>query len=345
MIDDIREMIDKIKELNKIEGLNLNNNVKKIIQIVESRGMFTNYQHLIEPIVRYVADFVIKNSKTNGEVIKNDNGIQMEAQLIENIDIPQNLLSKIEWVEKKRITINVFNMIVDKLDSKTEKEIIDYKSGTYKINISDKLSQNQKLESININITVFAVNGELYKINLYSTLYHEITHAFENYNRLLKFKTNSFVHLSNTNYEEINKTGVEDEFNYLNYYLINQLELNANIAGVYGDLQAINSERKNFNRDIKNTRAYQIYNSFKNDILPNLIKKSDEEWLNFSKTTYLTNKVIGNNIQTFKKEFIKYADFKLNDLLRGIGKVSSQYYDDKELKNTINKKEIILHNK
>jgi hypothetical protein len=317
--------------------------IEKVISLVESRGMFKDYDSVINLIITYCDTYIKQNNPDKKIKVSKGNNIAVNLNLYK-INIPIDILNKISWANNKEIIINVSDMNEEDLNKLGEKDIIDNRNAGYSNLSFDKIDANGKLSKLSIFLYVFSLNKKIYYQNLHSSLYHELTHAFENYSRLKKNNNGLFTILNNTNYFDIINSDSNDpnlmSFNEINYRLLINTELNALIASTYGDLQRINSVRNNFSRDIKQTDAYKIYDSIKNHILPSIIKLDANYWKIFKSKTYLQkNKTI--SINNFKKEFIKSVDFKLNELIKGIGKVASQYYDDIEMKNNMLKTKII----
>ena len=120
------------------------------------------------------------------------------------------------------------------------------------------------------------------------------------------------------------------------YRLMRKSEFNALINSVYGDLDGRNCERReNFNEDIKFTQAYSVYLWIKDGIYL-LNSLTEDEWDKIRKSF---NMISTNGakprveIESFKKNFKKKIEQRLTDLLRGIGKIASFYYDRKEIEN------------
>lgn len=116
--------------------------------------------------------------------------------------------------------------------------------------------------------------------------------------------------------------------------MFSETEFNALIASVYGDLEGINSKRENFANDIKNTQAYDIYLTIsKNYKL--LYKKINEE--NITKIKELFNEYefhlnpYNNSTESFVKELSRKTNFLLKQLIKGIGRTASLYYDNQEV--------------
>lgn len=317
--EDFKENIERLFENTISEN--------KIIRIVEERGMFMNYKHVIEPIISYVQNFIQNNPPTKQATLSQKYTIDK----FEKIVIPKELTDKLTWIDNLNIFVNVYDVtseVFEKVPS-----IDSHRDASGDLNRKDSLNDKGQLNSFNIYLTTFSVDRQIYKQNIQSSLYHEITHAFENYNRLKKYGSNSFDYISKTKYVKV-ANNVDDPFSYLNY-MLTQTEINADIASVYGDLERMNSVRGNFAKNIKKTDAYRNYIKAKTITLPNLIKQGEVSWAQYQKETYFVkSKQMSPN--EFKKSFVKYADMKLNDLFTGIGKVASQYYDDIEMKDNYN---------
>lgn len=319
-----------------------NNYERNIIRIVEARGMFTNHDNIIAPIVKYVNSYIKTNMYDEIKSFGTNNGETLYLKKYEII-IPNYITKAITWAENIEIKVNIFNINEEDIKYLNIDEINEYHNGGFLP--GDKLSENGKLNNLKIFIKGFSIYGEVISKNLYSTLYHEITHAFENYNRLKKningldyyYKNTKYGDLINNEYEDYNMS----KFNDINYFLFSNVENNANVASAYGDLERIKSKRENFSTDIKETFPYKEYNYYKYDIIPMLAKLDNSYWEKFKDIAFTTNK-INQSTGRFKSDFIKSANYKLNDLLRGIGKVASQYYDDSEMKNNPNNKKALF---
>lgn len=243
--------LDKKKLLETIENAVKNTLFEStVIKMVEERGMFSDYRGIINPILNYVDNYLDNNNPNENVTITSENGTVKADKY--TVEIPQNLLNKISWVEEKKIVIEVLDLTEDGVKKIGLNNIIDHKSGQYNLSRFDRLTPNNKLEKIEIKISGFSVNKNIFQENIQSSLYHEFTHAFENYNKLKNKGSKSFKDLINTNYVDVSDYKKDGSyFKYINYYLLNQTELSANIAGTYGDLERINSIRKNYAIDIK----------------------------------------------------------------------------------------------
>lgn len=322
------------------------NSERNIIRIVESRGMFTNYDNIIGPIVRYVNNY-IKANEPDSILTYTLSDMKLIPVKRYIVYIPDDITNTITWVENKIIKIIVYDLKGKYVPDIDRKRFNNSNEGLYSVPSDDKLTKDGKLNEIRILVKSFSIDGEVISQNLYSTLYHEVTHAFENYNRLKKNGNGLNHYFNTTKYDEIANSDESDDddetikFKEINYYIFSNVEKNANVAGVYGDLERLNSKRENFSTDIKETYAYQLYEYVKYDVIPMLGKLDNSYWEKFKDIAFTTNK-INQSTGRFKSDFIKSANYKLNDLLRGIGKVASQYYDDSEMKNNQNNKKALF---
>lgn len=324
-----------IKEIvkNVVYGKLLEEN---IVKIVEERGMFSDYKNLIMPIIKYINNY-LKSETPNEKLI---NGKYVIYKYV--VKIPDTLLKQLTWIENKNLIIEIIDLSDDLINEIGVENITKNRKGQQTTSMFDRLTKDNKLEKLEMKINGYSLNKQVFPQNIQSSLYHEFTHAFENYNKLKK-GGGLFYDLYNTNYSDISKWKVDNNiFKYVNYYLLNKTELSANIAGVYGDLERINSIRKNFSKDIKETDAYKNYYKIRNDLIPKLMNMGDSEWENFRKQTF--EKYLKTpEVKVFKNDFLKFTNLKLNDLFRGIGKVASQYYDDIENQNNFNNTSLDLN--
>lgn len=310
--------------------------------LVEDRGMFANYNGIAKAIIEYVQNYLkVKNFDT--EDVISDN---ITAKVY-NITIPENLLSQIQWADNKVMIINVFDITTEQLNSlggiAWAKKIT---TGSAYTSESDALNQDKKLTELDIEISLISTNKTLIANYFGNVLYHELTHAYQNYNQLLKIGVGLHQHNKNTNYAEIMNNlqdPTSDEnlhmFNIINYSLLNTAELNAIIAGVYGSLETLNSTRENFQRDIQRISGYGLYKNIKNTYLPKLISLDDSYWDIFMHAAYQQKRIPTKDDssqlrketpQKFKQRFLNSVNFKLKQLINGIGRVASKYYDDIE---------------
>jgi len=326
----LREYISNIVSTTLLEH--------KIIRIVEERGMFSDYKQLISPILNYINRSLKMDINYTPYTLTLKNGQSFKARKY-FYKIPNEFLKGLSWIENKHIGITIVDVTKEDSVKIGVDEIKGVRSGLYSASKFDKLTPSGKLEDLKITLLGFSIDEELVYENLQSSLYHEFTHAYENFKKIKK-GGNLMQDMSLTNYDIVSKHNNEP-FKFINYYLLNKTEFHANLAGVYGDLERIGSLRKNFSNDIKETSAYEYYTKIKDEYLPQIIKMGEDEWDIFKTQTF--KKTINQpGTNAFKNHFIKLVEIQLSDFFRGIGKVASQYYDDIEIKDDFKNKTIGL---
>lgn len=226
-----------------------------------------------------------------------------------------------------------------------------YGSGDNHVESDSFIDDNGKLSecTIIVNALYDGRNGFLLKRALFNNLYHELNHAYVLYSQLKSSENN--VTNQTTYYNQVSRTeyitakicekfmNEEDPYkniklnflNRVNYRLFNDMEMNALVEGVYGDLKSFDRENEinelTVKDIIKKAQAYSIYCSTKNEkrvffkIITEDEKKSVEEM--FQMTIY---------------EFERKIDSTLDELLRRIYRVASLFLDSqKDLKEYKNK--------
>ena len=291
----------------------------KIIRLVEERGyMGTKYIPVIKEIISYIQNYIQTNPK-------NKNNSSWEFM------IPYTITEKIDCVDNLVINIT----IEDKEDG------YKYSGAGSNVQFINNKIVDGKLEMGKISIFGFSRGTNLFPHTIFNSLSHELNHLFELYERLKKRNNSNIIYARTVNQNQLlkktfsNDKVIDDYIKRLFYRLLFKSELNALINGVYGDLETLNSNRENFNSHIKYTQAYYVYQTIR-DNLHILNTLSDEEWENI---IYCFNITKADNakgyadVNQFKKRFKAFIIYKLNTLIKGIGKVASFYYDSKEENN------------
>ena len=254
----------------------------------------------------------------------------MRPTTVRKFAVPASLTSKIDFV--KDLTINV---------SVEDGENLAYKHGGGNLNVRlDDTIVNGKYSKAIINIEGYSYYGVLYQNTILNSFYHELNHLYEAWKELISTKSMSLyakgTKKSNINVDWFNDDDLNNILRLIFYRLYSETEMNAMIAGVFGDLQGINSTRKNFSNDIKTTHAYQVYNKIKTE-LP-IIVQIFKDNLHLVKPMIKLLKANGfefnpyyKNEQGYIKEFNRRTQYLLKHLIRGIGKTASLYYDSKEV--------------
>lgn len=91
------------------------------------------------------------------------------------------------------------------------------------------------------------------------------------------------------------------------YYLFSSSEVNAYIAGTYGEMLSIDGERENFLKDREKLHAYKIWKYFTSN-LDTLNYLTDDDWENLRDYLDVHNRSISRDsygIESFKNRFYK----------------------------------------
>lgn len=297
--------------------------IDKTIRLVEERGYAgTKYIPVIKQIVNYIQNRVYETYDVN----VSDSDIKFE--------IPKKITSKIDIVRDLKILVTVHDR------ANWNEAASNSGGGSKTLGRFDKII-NGKLENITIKIFAWAWDGEIFSRTVFNSLSHELNHVYEEYKRLLKYNDNSdfFLEVYNRNNASkriysFDKTINEYVCNVF-YRLLNKSELNALINGVYGDLKGfeldgIEIDRKDFSKHIIHLQAYTIYKFFNDKFSYVFRNLEDDEWKRIQREyNSVFNKKI-HNLDNFKVHFKNLIRRRLNDLMRGIGKVASYYYDVKD---------------
>ena len=288
---------------------------EKIIRLVEERGVAASkYNNVAKEIVDYCQQLVW-NNKLTGTM---------------NFVIPAKIAKKIDFVKELYLEITVDENVDGSFLSGGGKAAVKY---------TNKIVKG-KLKEAKIFIYGYSYKHVLYTKTILTSLYHELNHVYDYYQDIVKNQGFTNRYANSIKKSEIDTFDVsldvqnKDLLKLIVYRLFSETELNALISSVYGSLQGCNSERKNFRHDIKETQAYFLYHEIK-DNLYHLFRAIDEN--NYRQINASLNKS-GININpyhdglmSFKKAFREKINYRLNKLIKGIGRAASVYYDDKEI--------------
>lgn len=311
---------------------------KRVVSLVEERGV---YAFKYGSIMKKICDFISKSLNYNTPVVS---GFYKQYPMLKfNVDVPETILNNIDIFESLSIEVEMWNIITN---DDIEGDLYGQGAGNYKLNQYDRLTSTGKLPSTTIKVSGFAVNGKVVEHTIITSLYHEINHAADNYNRLKKYgNINLFDEYMDKNFPDIVKlrnsnNTIESAIGTIVYRLWINSEKNALVTSVYSDLKSMKSLRSNFVRDMQKTKAYQIYKQIKDVFLPEVVNINDSDV-----DAYKTILKIPSSINTkngFVDYFTKKTNFLLGDLLKRTGKTATLYYDENEGirdgNNTIKKK-------
>ena len=310
----------------------LTNEEKRVVAIVEERGVYGfKWSKTVDGICDYLNRCLFINTPLDNKTFSLGD---FQCQSTEfSITVPPSVTKGIDIFEELTIVADIHNLLTI---SSIEDSLYGQGSGRYSIKRYERLTNGGKLPATTIYIDGYAVNGKIVPHTIMTSLYHELNHAADNYSRLKKYGNRGL-------YDEFEKMDVDTVYHLMNsdypidasvgfilYRLFITSERNALITSVYSDLKSMKSLRSNFVRDIRNTKAYKVYNLIKDKHLPILNKITDEEAKRYANELSLPFSVLGR--KPFMDAFKKKTMFLIGDLLKRIGKTATLYYDENEEK-------------
>lgn len=287
----------------------------KAVRLVEERGVAAfPYRTVLQQILDWC------QTQTAG----------MKPGDTKNFIVPNEMTSKIDFVRNLRIEVNV-----------RDGENYSYHSGGGNLVVTwaDTIVDG-KYNYGKIFINAYSYYGNIYERTILNSLNHELNHFYEAWKELSSTRSMRLFAKKSIKANP-NITCLEDAFNtkanQIIYRLYSETELNALVAGVYGDLAGIKSVRQNFKKDLQHVSAYNLYGKMYMD-LDDLIFYFQNMHPEHVKPFILELQKLGielnpyyKNDQGFIKEFGRRTKFLLKTLIRGIGKAASLYYDSKEV--------------
>lgn len=287
---------------------------EKQIYLVESRGVAGSpWKPELVAITEFIQRYVKEEwNKTHATEI--------------NFEVPQNLVDKISFLSNGIIRVKAkYNLFV----------INDY-SGYCKFQDDvDPVIIDNKLNGIEIFLSViYDMYGNVKQKYFFSTLVHEINHAFEMYCTIKKDEDGKYIEKCfNKYYSTVFSNSL---INDIMYYLFCDTETNALIASVYGELQELKSKREYFHNDILNTEGYNVYKKIRDNYINTINNLSKEELQHLKHHLFTYNVFTSEKTDDvdFKRKLINKIHFLLNELLKKISRAASLYYDEVENEET-----------
>ena len=331
-----REQIKKLIEYGdeqKLENVDNERFLKRMIKETNEHELKENlilerggvaafpYAGTLQNICQYVKQYIRSNDPINNQW---------------EIVIPKKITAAIDFFEELDLVI-IVDIIPDN----------NFSSGgggaVVKKNPQQQLSNNNKF--LTGKIIIYAESdkdGYLCERTLYNSLVHELNHKYEelkssssknpnrihNDNKNLRAGASAQIFTQNQEINQLLKT--------IFYRLFSSSEVNALIAGTYGDLMGMHSQRKKFLNDRIHLQSYCIYYEIASK-LHLLNKLSDEEWMNIKNFLDGKKKITkkGHGLQSFKNKFYRMVNVYLKKLYDGIIRVACTYYDRAEEYNQI----------
>lgn len=235
-------------------------------------------------------------------------------KLIPQIDKIYNSVQE-EILKEGKINTEVSYNKEDKLliDGK-EYALFSHIYPTYKSYDIQRMTGAHSKEDLTISTSSFLNGNKINKENYYVSLFHELSHIFED---VFGFPDNS-THLKLLN----NELGQKLNIPIALYQLSREYEVLANLCGLYGSLYALYSkDKKCFLPKCKN---YILYNGYKKDI-QKLWKYmvSEEYQLLYKHYGYL------GDIKDFKREFREYISDGIN-LFLDVSEEIKEFYTNED---------------
>lgn len=306
---------------------NLTNEAKRVVSLVEERGVYGfKYGSIMKDICNFISSSLSLNTPVAHGTYK---GVYPMHQY--NIKIPCSILKNIDIFERLSIEINIWNIITN---DDIEDKLYGQGTGSYSVSAYDRLTLNGKLPSSTIKVGGFAINGKVVEHTIVTSLYHEINHAADNYNRLKRYgNLGLYDAYIDRNYIDIidlmrSNDATEESIGTVAYRLWVPSEKNALITSVYTDLKSMKSLRSNFIRDMQRTKAYKTYQEIKTIYLPKIANINVSNIEKYKSILQLPVSI--KTKEAFVEYFTKKTNFLLGDLLKRIGKTATLYYDENE---------------
>lgn len=315
--------------------------------LVESQGvgMFP-YRNVIDEIFDYSSKKVkdINREKYHKSIEDGMSFLNMggksNAEKYSDIDyfhIPKEITGKFDFVEDLDLVIHPISYSLNREGEPIGAGSCDYEA-------LSKLNSNGKLNIGKIDITCYynEMNSQLLKRSFYNNIYHEFNHLYSIYNQLKTKGLGQFTSifrkgLNNQNirkelsdiFEEPNKKEKINFFWFLIYRFMSYDEINASIAGVYGELKQLYSgnDIDKLKGAIKKTQAYKEYSVLRKN-LPTYLDVLSENEIEKLKRCFDKNDICFRGMKgNFKKSFEKYMENIFEDYLNKIYRAGYFYYD------------------
>lgn len=301
----LKRMVNELREFEN------KNNI-----ILEKGGVAAfPYINAIKNIYNYVQEYILNNNLND---------------TIWDVDIPKQLTRGIDFIHNLNI-----NIIVVFNGSKNINRGVT--NGHKKIDGHISIENKWKEENIVIHCSCDK-NKQLNKMDFCSLLIHELNHSYQELQNALSDSSNNSIDDTNilhwyTNQVSFSSNNFLDKFiKEIFYYLFSSSEVNAYIAGTYGEMLSMDGERKDFIKDRENLLAYRIYKYFISNLYT-LNYLTDDDWLNIRDYLDFYDRSISRKsygMESFKNNFYKKINYALQKYYKGIIRAAFLYYDTKD---------------
>lgn len=345
---------------------NVSPSVRKVVTLVEERGVSTSKYAFLSNIVGNRTYNKIIEKRENNEKFNNgtidltinklkDGEIVSERHTFKTekfkFIIPPEDTKRVDFIENLTIKVSVANILVPKeFDAyEIENATMGLSPGGYiEVDKTNRLTPEGKLNKQVITCNVICVNDSPLMKMLEFIIHHELNHCYEQWQRLKDLKNKGYmlkdddvVNITPSQYNQFailerSSNPFEKAFGYIMYWLYTKTEMNSNVNSVYGELAALKSKRQFFAFDLKKLTAYKryeeimgVYNKDNGKMMGgflNVLKNCD----NPEQWAKFANIMGKEDWKTFKIWFINMVNRKAIDFFHKITKAASKYYDDTE---------------
>lgn len=195
---------------------------------------------------------------------------------------------------------------------------------------SIKLNENKQIQtfSIALNIITFFDN----KDEVYEALNHELTHAYEACQKVLKSKTPVETLANNTNKSiDFSTEEIDEDIDEV-IYTMSPKEINANISSLYSRLKSANVNQTNYGDVVRSSNIYltirklnalkRIFEVNKNNIVDKIYEYSkDPKHVGIFPSSNRASK------ESYKKRLIKVAEIKKQKIIKRIDRLLKAYFN------------------
>jgi hypothetical protein len=324
-------LMSKIDPTYKLYCGKITKKEMKILRLDEKRHVPTvPYNGIIMEIFNYVENEIVNGNIPYKDVIltAKDNIYKSRKYTIQ---IPSDVIQNLGELSNIKITIDVTRVFVDDVND----EIITLIKQTISsggTNVEKaSLTDDGKLKNSDMFVKGYMINDTLMSQPLKNTLHHELTHAFDEYISLSKFKSGNDVYnqLLDMGYFNIiqmckSQDEVTKKFANLLYRFYVPTEMNASLSQLYSEMQQFSPDRNKIWDYLRRTNVWKRYEEGREFF--NWLKSFDdwdkwEEWMEGIGIGEMTP-------QEFKKEIIEILEYNFRNYIRRLGGTATLWLDE-----------------
>ena len=304
----------------------------EILRLDEKRHVPTvPYNTLITEIFNYVEEVILKGDtpfekriiviNKTGEVYNSNNY---------SILIPQDLIKDLGPLSNVEIMIKVTRVFVDKVNDEVI-TLIKRQIANGDAKVVDSNLKNNKIEKTSVFVDGYMINDNLLKQPLRNTLHHELTHVYDEYISLSKFKEGNDVYnqLVDMGYFRIlqmcqSQDEITKKFANLLYRFYTPTEMNAMLSQLYSEMQQFTPDKNRIWDYLRRTNVWKRYEEGRETF--NWLKSLNDfskwkEWMGLIG-------IGGMSPQDFKMQLIEILDYNFRDFIRRLGGTATLWLDE-----------------